>query len=67
MAEPQPFQLTPGTLELAQLRAFWRGPREVALDPACHGAIEASARTVAILARYVNKVAGKPETPWRKG
>ncbi len=20
-----------------------------------------------VLARYVNKVAGKPETPWRKG
>jgi histidine ammonia-lyase len=47
MAEPQPFQLTPGRLELAQLRAFWRAPRRVALDPACHGAIEASARTVA--------------------
>ncbi len=47
MAEPQPFQLRPGTLELAQLRAFWRGPREVALDPACHGAIEASAEIVA--------------------
>ena len=47
MAEPQPFQLRPGTLELADLRAFWRGPREVALDPACHGAIEASAQLVA--------------------
>jgi len=47
MAEPQPFQLRPGTLKLADLRAFWRGPREVALDPACHGAIEASAQIVA--------------------
>ncbi len=47
MAEPQPFLLRPGTLELADLRAFWRGPREVALDPAFNGAIEASAQVFA--------------------
>jgi len=47
MADPQPFLLRPGTLKLPELRAFWRSPREVALDPACHGAIEASAQTVA--------------------
>ncbi len=58
MAEPQPFQLKPGTLELAQLRAFWRGPRGVALDPACHGAIEASAETVAAVLREGRAVYG---------
>jgi len=58
MAVPQPFQLKPGTLELAQLHAFWRGPREVALDPACHGAIEASAETVAAVLREGRSVYG---------
>ncbi len=58
MAEPQPFQLRPGTLKLAQLRAFWRGPREVALDPGCHGAIEASAETVATVLREGRSVYG---------
>ncbi len=58
MAEPQAFQLRPGTLVLAQLRAFWRGPREVALDPACHGAIEASAETVAAVLREGRSVYG---------
>ena len=58
MAEPQPFQLKPGTLELAQLRAFWRGPRGVVLDPSCHGAIEASAETVAAVLREGRAVYG---------
>jgi len=58
MVEPQPFKLKPGTLELAQLRAFWRGPRGVALDPACHGAIEASAETVAAVLREGRAVYG---------
>ncbi len=42
MAEPRPFPLIPGTLSLAQLRALWRAPRPVALDPGCHAAIEPS-------------------------
>ena len=58
MAEPQPFQLTPGTLTLPQLRKFWRGPRPVALDPDCHGAIEASAQTVADILREGRSVYG---------
>jgi histidine ammonia-lyase len=51
MTKPQPFQLRPGTLTLARLRTFWRAPQEVVLDPACHGAIEASAQTVATILR----------------
>ncbi len=58
MAEPQPFQLTPGTLTLPQLRSFWRAPRPVRLDPACHGAIEASAQTVADILREGRSVYG---------
>ncbi len=58
MADPQPFQLTPGTLTLSQLRSFWRNPRPVALDPGCHDAIEASAETVASVLREGRSVYG---------
>ena len=58
MAEPQPFQLRPGTLTLAQLRALWRAPRSVALDPGCHGAIDAAAETVAAVLREGRSVYG---------
>jgi histidine ammonia-lyase len=39
--------LTPGHLTLADLRAVWREPVQLRLDPACHGAIDASSATVA--------------------
>ncbi len=58
MAEPRPFPLIPGTLRLAQLRALWRVPRPVALDPGCHAAIEASAETVAAVLREGRGVYG---------
>jgi len=41
------FILSPGTLTLPDLRRIARESVTVALDPACRGAIEASARTVA--------------------
>jgi histidine ammonia-lyase len=58
MAELRPFPLIPGTLSLAQLRALWRAPRRVALDPGCHAAIEASAETVAAVLREGRGVYG---------
>ncbi|PWC31888.1 histidine ammonia-lyase [Azospirillum sp. TSO22-1] len=42
-----PFVLSPGTLTLPDVRRLARGPVTLALDPACRGGIEASARTVA--------------------
>ena len=58
MAEPRPFQFIPGTLSLAQLHALWRAPHPVALDPACHAAIEASVETVAAVLRQGRSVYG---------
>jgi histidine ammonia-lyase len=39
--------LTPGHLTLADLRAAWREPVELRLDPGCHAGIDASSATVA--------------------
>ena len=47
MVEATPYRLVPGELTLADLRRFWRERRPVALDPACHARIDASAATVA--------------------
>ena len=58
MAEPRPFKLVPGTLSLAQLRALWRVPRPIMLDPDCHAAIEASAETVAAVLRKGQRIYG---------
>ena len=58
MARPQPFQLSPGALTLADLRALWAQSRPIALDPAYIGAIEASAETVAAVLRDGKRVYG---------
>ncbi len=47
MADPRPFQLTPGNLTLTELRDLWRAPRPMSLDPGCAVKIEAAAATVA--------------------
>jgi histidine ammonia-lyase len=58
MAKPKPFRLSPGTLTLADVRAFWQAPRPVELDPACTAAIDASAETVAAVLRRGKRVYG---------
>jgi len=47
VTDTRPYELLPGALTLADLWAFWRDGRPVALDPACHARIDASAATVA--------------------
>ncbi|MBN7795985.1 histidine ammonia-lyase [Parahaliea mediterranea] len=39
--------ITPGALTLAELRRVNREPHHIALDPACHAAVDAAAATVA--------------------
>lgn len=58
MTDATPFRLTPGALTLDDLHAFWRAPRAVELDPACDGAIAASAETVAAVLREGRRVYG---------
>ncbi len=58
MAEPPPFRLVPGTLSLAQLRALWRTPRAIELDPACTAGVEASAQVVDAIVREGESVYG---------
>ncbi|RMD64830.1 MAG: histidine ammonia-lyase [Alphaproteobacteria bacterium] len=58
MSESSPFVLTPGTLGLGDLRALWRNPRPVVLDPACGAAIDAAAATVADVVRQGKRVYG---------
>ncbi len=52
------FTLHPGQLTLAQLRAIYKAPQHVKLDPACHAAIQASAETVAKIVREGRTVYG---------
>lgn len=48
----------PGALTLGQIYRFWRGNREVGLDPYCWEGIEASARTVAEILASGERVYG---------
>jgi histidine ammonia-lyase len=58
VTDASPFQLVPGALTLANLRTFWRGARQVALDPDCHPRIDASAATVAAVIAEDRRVYG---------
>ncbi len=48
-------------------RALVRLSREEALNPAIIAYLNRLGDLLFVLARYVNKAAGKPEIPWRKG
>jgi len=50
--------LTPGTLSLADLHAFWRRPHRLLVDPGCWPSVEASARTVADIVAEGRRVYG---------
>jgi histidine ammonia-lyase len=52
------FQLKPGSLTLADLRALYETVRPIALDPACWPAVDASAETVAAVIREHRTVYG---------
>ncbi|MHA1600402.1 MAG: aromatic amino acid lyase, partial [Alphaproteobacteria bacterium] len=58
MAQPRPFQLSPGALTLTDLRALWEQPRPITLDPDYAEAIDVSAETVAAVLRDGKRVYG---------
>jgi histidine ammonia-lyase len=58
MPHDNPFQLTPGTLTLADLHGMWRAPRPISLDPAAATGIDAAADTVAAVLRDGRRVYG---------
>lgn len=58
MTDQTPFLLRPGQLTLADLLAFWRTPRPIALDPAAAARIDASAAVVAQVVRKKRTVYG---------
>ncbi|MFQ5773484.1 MAG: histidine ammonia-lyase [Kiloniellaceae bacterium] len=58
MPDVSPFTLVPGSLTLADLRALWREPRPIVLDPACAPRIDAAAETVAKVLREGRTVYG---------
>ncbi|MGF1611055.1 MAG: histidine ammonia-lyase [Kiloniellales bacterium] len=57
-ADQPPLLLKPGLLTLAELHAFWRQPRPVALDPAAWPQVEAAAEAVAEVVRSKRTVYG---------
>ena len=57
-AAPDPFTLRPGALGLADLQAFWRAPKPVALEDAAWPGIEAAAEAVAAVLRDDRTVYG---------
>lgn len=58
MADESPFTLVPGGLSLSDLRALWRRPRPIRLDPACAKRIDDSAAAVAKVLHEGRRVYG---------
>jgi len=58
MTQPTPFTLDPGKIRLPDLRALWRAPRPVVLNPACGARIDDAAEVVARVLRDGRRVYG---------